>query len=309
MSSLNNRLQSGPRVGKPDKGDSIYRNLFMRITQSTHYASELKNRAVIGKSVLKKHLSLTKIKFFIYLPHSKSQMKKKQLIERITKLNGEMNYSVSKSINFLVVSDQTFKMSNKSLLQEGAILDEAGPSENNICENTAENQLQNCKEFMNDRSIRLLSSSSCLGSDRKKITEELKKIAQPKPEFNNLFEFLNCKKWNLVSVSDLEYKLNLLESSTLEWHLDKGFNARNKNAAHFIATKMKRGLDEKGMHHHTFQFNNKINRYDVSKLNLGAPEGTSIFQTSQENEMAIENYVKLLSKHESNVHDQMRIPA
>jgi len=62
------------------------------------------------------------------------------------------------------------------------------------------------------------------------------------------------------------------------------------------------------MNAHTFQFNPKINKYDVSKLNLEAPDGTSIFQTTIENEIAETNYVKLMNKHEGNVHRLKQLP-
>ncbi|CAI2363425.1 unnamed protein product [Moneuplotes crassus] len=314
MSILDSHQKSRNNLGKPEKIDSIYKNLFKKISRCTHYASELKKRADIGRNLIQKHMNLSKIKFYIYLPHSKSQPKKQDLIGRIQKLNGEVSYSVSKSISFLVVSDQTFKLSNKSLLQGGAFLDEAGPSENNLCENRAQQSITQCKEFLNDRSLRLLSSSSSFGNDPKTIMKGFKSVSSKtinsKPEFNNLYEFLNCKRWNLITVSDLEYKLNILESSTLDWHIDRGFAAkRSKEAAHFVITKIIMRRDERCMHSHTFQFNPKINKYDVSKMNLEAPEGTSIFQTAQENEMAIENFVKLLSKHESNVHNLGQVPS
>lgn len=60
--------------------------------------------------------------------------------------------------------------------------------------------------------------------------------------------------------------------------------------------------------HHSFLYNPKINAPDVSKMNLDAPEGTSIFQTAHEKGMAEENYAKLMNKHESNVYRLKQIP-
>lgn len=91
--------------------------------------------------------------------------------------------------------------------------------------------------------------------------------------------------------------------------MEKGFNPSSKDAPHIILTHLtgKCKKDMK-MNSHTFQFNPKINKHDVSKMNLDAPEGTSIFQTAAENEMAQENYVKLMHKHENNLHRLKQIP-
>ena len=111
--------------------------------------------------------------------------------------------------------------------------------------------------------------------------------------------FWTANKWNLVSVSDLCYKLNIMESDYLEWHIERGFAAKpNKEAAHYVLTRLIPSKKEKNMHSHTFLFNPKINKYDVSQLNLEAPSGTSIFQNAFENEMANQNYAKLMNKYE-----------
>lgn len=62
------------------------------------------------------------------------------------------------------------------------------------------------------------------------------------------------------------------------------------------------------MNSHTFQFNPKINRYDVSQLCLDAPEGTSVFQTQFERETATEHYAKLMNKHQSNIAGLKQLP-
>jgi len=79
------------------------------------------------------------------------------LTQRIKDLGGEVTYSVNKSVNFLVISDQTFQLSNKTLLQEGAIFTEAGPSENNIRKNSAEKSTFKLKNFEKDGSLKYLS--------------------------------------------------------------------------------------------------------------------------------------------------------
>lgn len=62
------------------------------------------------------------------------------------------------------------------------------------------------------------------------------------------------------------------------------------------------------MHSHTFQYNPKIGKYDVSRLNLESPEGTSVFQTQHEYDMAVENFAKLMNKYENNIHRLKQLP-
>ena len=268
--------------------------------------------------MLKQYKNLVKAKFFVYLPHSKSNTKKEELIARIRNLGGEVTYSVNKGINFLVVSDQTFKLTNAVLLKEGAIFTDSVSNDphKSSGKNSAEKTLSKAKQVFNDRSLRLLSSSSGFAHDPSKFCKGIlpspkkEKEVQQNVEFRNLYEFLNCKRWNLITVSDLTHKLDLLESDYIDWHVYKGFKpSPSREAAHIVLTSFSgKWKKEMQMNAHTFQFNPKINKYDVSKLNLEAPDGTSIFQTAIENEIAETNYVKLMNKHEGNVHRLKQLP-
>lgn len=108
-----------------------------------------------------------------------------------------MTYSVNKGINFLVVADQTFKLTNATLLKEGAIFTEAVTLKNKLGKNSAEKSFSQIKKVFNDRSLRLLSSSSGFHHNPAKFCRDIvpspNKEQMPNVEFRNLFEFLNHK--------------------------------------------------------------------------------------------------------------------
>jgi hypothetical protein len=274
------------------------------MTNSTYYASVIKQKATDGNARLLKNENITKLKFYIYTGTNISTNKRDTLAKRIRDSGGEVTYSVNKGIDYLVVTDQIFKFSNKKLLEEAAIFTEAG----------SEDTSTQIHQMFNDRSLRLLSSSPSLVKDTSSKVEDVKltpcKQKQENAEYDNLFGFFNCKNWNLISVTDLVYKLDLLESDHIDWHINWGFNPSPiKTAAHLVLTELKkpRGKERK-MHAHTFQFNPKIVKCDVSRLNLEAPEGTSVFQTQHEYDMAVENFAKLMNKHENNIHRLKQLP-
>lgn len=284
-----------------------------KLRQSTHYASEIKERAKIGNKVLQQYKTVNKVKFYVYLPNSKSSQKRDELIDRLRNLGGEVTYSVNKGINFLVVSDQVFKYTNNCLLKEGAIFTEA-VQEQKCGKASAEKSFSKIKEVFNDRSLRLLSSSSSFAHNPEKFCNAIltpAKKYQPNTEFRNLYEFFNCKRWNLVSISDLTHKLDILESDSIDWHIEKGFHPpTSKEGAHIVLTSLReKHGKEPIIHSHSFHYNPKINKHDVSKMNLEAPDGTSIFQTHAENEMAEQNFAKLMNKHQGNVHKLKQIPS
>lgn len=62
------------------------------------------------------------------------------------------------------------------------------------------------------------------------------------------------------------------------------------------------------MNSHTFSYRTETHTFDILKINLDAPEGTSIFQTSQEREMAEQNYMKLMHKYENQIYRLKETP-
>ena len=300
-----------PRTRNPRGLTKYTETCSNKISQSTHYAAEIENRATIGKKVLKQYKNLMKVKFHVYLPHSKSSAKRVEIINRIKGLGGDVTYSVNKGINFLVVSDQVFKYTNSTLLKEGAIFTEIGHDQKPGKSNP-EKSFSKIKEVFNDRSLRLLSSSSGFAHNPNKFCKALvPQKDKPNSEFRNLYEFFNCKRWNLISMSDLNYKLDMFESDFLKWHVRKGFKTLpGREKGNLLVTSLtNKNHKDLGLCSHTFQFNLKINSVDVSKINLEAPDGTSIFQTSYENEMAEQNFSKLMNKHQGNVHRLKQIPS
>lgn len=275
------------------------------MANSTFYASVIKEKALDGHKRLLKCENIAKLKFYIYMGTSIPSSRRDALAKRIRDIGGEVTYSVNKGIDYLVVTDQIFKYSNKKLLEEAAIFNEAGSEENNSTQ---------VRQMFNDRSLRLLSSTPAIASDSHNQVEDFKltpcKQKQENAEYNNLFGFFNCKNWNLISVTDLSYKLDLLESDSIDWHINWGFDAAPiKTAAHFVLTEIKKNRGkERKMHSHTFQYNPKIGKFDVSRLNLESPEGTSVFQTQHEYDMAVENFAKLMNKYENNIHRLKQLP-
>ena len=250
-------------------------------------------------------------------------------------------------IDFLIVPDQTFKLTNSVLLKEDISFAESlyKSSIERSGSGSAEKSFSKIVHMFNDRSIRLLSSSSSFAHDPsvfEKIvlkTHKTKKkeaqswsqspenknpnVVQPhnhentlnivetkKNEFRNLYEFLNCKRWSLLSMSDFQHMLDVFESDTLDWHVKKGFKTTNNpHSTHFIVTsfsgKWKKDLK---MNSHSFPYMHSSQCFDVLKVNFDAPIGTSIFQTQQEKEMAGINWAKLLNKYESQLFQLKKIP-
>jgi hypothetical protein len=102
----------------------------------------------------------------------------------------------------------------------------------------------------------------------------------------------------------------MFESDFVDWHIAKGFDPKpSRTAAHLILTSLKPNRKSPmRMNSHTFQYNPKINGYDVSQLCLEAPDGTSVFQTQFERDTATEHYVKLMHKHQSNLVSLQQLP-
>lgn len=123
-------------------------------------------------------------------------------------------------------------------------------------------------------------------------------------EFKNMFEFLNSKRWHLVTYGDLNYKLDWLQSSSIDWHIEKGYAPYNRRSAHIVVTafnqKVSRTLRQNS---HVFAYRREFEDYDISKINLDAPDGTSIFQTENERILAENNYAKLMNKYQSQIYN------
>lgn len=191
------------------------RTCLNKMANSTYYASVIREKALDGYKRLLKYENITKLKFYIYMGTSIPSGKRDVLAKRIRDVGGEVTYSVNKGIDYLVVTDQIFKYSNKKLLEEAAIFTEAGSEENNSAQ---------VRQMFNDRSLRLLSSTPAIATDSHNQVEDFKltpcKQKQENAEYNNLFGFFNCKNWNLISITDLSYKLDLLESDSLDWHIN-----------------------------------------------------------------------------------------
>ena len=133
------KLNSHQRKSLNLSNETLYMQVCSnKINQFSQYADMIRSRANIGNKVLRQNKNLVKIKFYIYLPLTKSGEKRAELNQRIRNLGGEVTYSINKPLNFLVVSDNTFNLSNDKLLTSSAILSEAVQSENNIAKNSAE---------------------------------------------------------------------------------------------------------------------------------------------------------------------------
>jgi hypothetical protein len=164
------------------------------MTNNTYYASVIKQKSTDGNDRLLKNENITKLKFYIYTGTNISTNKRDALAKRIRDNGGEVTYSVNKGIDYLVVTDQIFKFSNKRLLEEAAIFTEAGPEENKN-NNCAQNTSTQIRNMFNDRSLRLLSSSPSLVNGTPNKVEDVKltpcKQKQENAEYDNLFGFFN----------------------------------------------------------------------------------------------------------------------
>lgn len=275
------------------------------------------------------------------------QLNKQELISRITNLGAIIKYSVNQGIDFLVVQDQAFKLTNSVLLKEDVAFAESlyKPSLERSGSGSAEKSFSKIVHMFNDRSLRLLSSSSSFAHDpsifenialksqkaKKKSLQSVNQSPENKDpnvsnlqepesitsiqenkstEFRNLYEFLNCKRWSIVSMSDFQHMLDVFESNTLEWHIKKGFKPlSSSHQTHFVVTsftgKWKKDLKQNA---HSFPYIPLTKSFDVLKINFDAPIGTSIFQTYQEKEMAGINCAKLLNKYESQLFQLKKAP-
>ena len=101
--------QSSDKQKKAVDSHAVYRGLFKKLSQSTHYASEIKKRADICKNVLKKYQHIKKVKFYLYNHQSKSNSIRGLTYDRIRKSGGEVVPSFHKTVNFLVVPDSVFR--------------------------------------------------------------------------------------------------------------------------------------------------------------------------------------------------------
>jgi hypothetical protein len=185
-----------------------------------------------------------------------------------------VKYSINQGIDFLVVQDQAFKLTNSVLLKEDVAFVESlyKASLERSGSGTAEKSFSKIVHMFNDRSLRLLSSPSSFARDpslfekialkphkNKKADsptsiqspenadpnvaslqnpENIVSTAQSKSsEFRNLYEFLNCKRWSIISMSDFQHMLDVFESNSLEWHIKKGFKPlSSSHQTHFVVT-------------------------------------------------------------------------
>lgn len=207
MSSLKRVDRTPAKSSAAPKINDIYKNLFKSMHSSTYYACLLAKKAQEGNKELLKLENMVKRKFFIHTPKAKTQMKKTELTKRIRNLGGEVAYSVNRGIDFLVVSNQVFKMSNDDLLKSSAIFREAGQHERANSQNRGGGKSSEIRQVFNDRSLKMLVSSGSPENEQNTCMNAIgmtpKKKMKHEYDFKSLFEFMNNKSWNLVSVSDL----------------------------------------------------------------------------------------------------------
>ena len=303
-------------------------------------------RAENGSKLLQKFQNIKKTKFYFYSYLNKSSSQKDILVERVQQCGGENMPTFYKSVNFLVVPDAVFSLTNSQLLKDDWDFAESVEQSSKHCsaKSSAEKSLTNIRRNCNDRSFRFLSSSTSFAHNPKVFEKQLCKTPQKKnkrddssnntpvakidssylrtpenqqktPErysdpkeykykedFKNLFEFLNCKRWNILTYSALGQKLDILQSDFVDWHIDRGFRPFCKEAAHMVLTAFSSNIKRSNRQHsHTFAYIIKSKSYDVHKTNLEAPDGTSIFQTESEHIKSVNNYAMLMNKYQGQV--------
>lgn len=349
---VNSSNRSSSNLKSSLESSMVYMGLFKKLSQSTHYAGEIKKRADLGKLLLSKHQNIKKMKFHFYNHTRPFSAFHNKTMDKIVKWGGEIVTSHTKPINFLVVPDSIFRLTNSQMLKEDSEFFKSLDNSSNYwsAKSSAEKSLTNIKNTWNERALRLMSSSPSFAHNpaqfekelwktpqKKKKREEIKnndseyklsssglqtpennersierysdpKQSKHRDDFKNLFEFLNWKRWNLVTYESLSRKLDIILSNSINWHIEKGFQEIYSGARHMILTafnnKSKKGMKQ---NFHTFPYNSAMKAYDVNKLNLDAPEGTSIFQNENERTIAEENYAKLMNKYQSSLFEMRQL--